>query len=149
MLKLIDKIKLWSGWLLLTWFVVILALALIPAPSAIDTKLDIGRIEIRFDYLYHIIAFATGTLLAVLYSVRNYPYPQPPALSAARRIRIIIFLSLILIYAILHEYLQKLIPYRSFNINDIISNLLGVAIGVIITLLIRRKFSLPTKTSLR
>jgi uncharacterized membrane protein len=147
MLKLIDKIKLWSGWLLLTWFVVILTLALIPVSSSV-TKLDIGKIEIRFDYLYHIIAFATGTLLAFLYSVRNYPYPQPPALPVnrsfsegwrpVRKNRLIILISLILIYAILHEYLQKLIPYRSFNINDIISNLLGVIMGVIISTLLRR-----------
>jgi len=134
---LLDKIKLWSGWLLLTWFIVILSLALIPLSSSLP-KLDIGKVEIRFDYLYHIIAFATGTLLTVLYSVRKCPYPQPQALSAARRIRIIIFLSLILIYAIFHEYIQKLIPYRSFNINDIISNILGVIIGVIIAILLRR-----------
>lgn len=145
---LLDKIKLWSGWLLLTWFIVILSLALIPLSSSLP-KLDIGKVEIRFDYLYHIIAFATGTLLAVLYSVRNYPYPQPPALPVnrsfsegwrtARRIRIIIFLCLILLYAILHEYIQKLIPWRSFNINDIISNLLGVALGIIIAILFWRR----------
>ena len=145
---LLDKIKLWSGWLLLTWFIVILSLALIPLSSSLS-KLDVGKIEIRFDYLYHIIAFATGTLLAVLYSVRKYPYPQPPALPVnrsfsegwrtARRIKIIIFLCLILLYAILHEYIQKLIPWRSFNINDIISNILGVALGIIIAILFWRR----------
>ncbi len=138
MQQLINKIKPWSGWLLLAWFIVVLALALIPTPSSIDTKLDIGKIEIRFDYLYHIITFAIATLLAVLYSQKPFPSPEPPALRPARRSRLVIFISLILLFSIAHEYLQKLIPYRSFNINDIISNLLGVILGIIIAILLRR-----------
>lgn len=137
MQQLINKIKQWSGWLLLAWFIVVLALALIPLSSTV-TILDIGKIEIRFDYLYHIITFAIATLLAVLYSQKPFPSPESPALHPERRSRLVSFISLILLFSIAHEYLQKLIPYRSFNINDIISNLLGVILGIIIAILLRR-----------
>jgi hypothetical protein len=147
MLKLTDKIKPWSGWLLLAWFLVVIALALIPTPSVVDTKLDIGKIEIRLDYLYHMVVFAAGTLLAGFYSLRPRPVPlthRSPAKSASARpfspvVRLILYIGLLLLFAILHEYIQKLIPWRSYNINDVISNLLGVVLGAIITLLFRRR----------
>ena len=145
--RLISKLQSWSGYLFVTWFVVVLALALIPTPSGVDTKLDIGKIEIRLDYLYHMVVFAAGALLAGLYSLRPYPVPfssRGPAKADSARsfsplIRLTLFIGLLFIFAFFHEYIQKLIPWRSYNINDVISNLLGVLLGAIFILVIRRQ----------
>lgn len=147
--KLIIKLQSWSGYLFVIWFIVVLALALIPTPSGVNTKLDIGKIEIRLDYLYHMAAFASGVLLAGFYSLRPRPVPlkhRSPAKSASARpfspmVRLTFIIGFLLLFAILHEYIQKLIPYRSYNINDVISNILGVALGAIITVLLRRRLA--------
>ena len=50
-------------------------------------------------------------------------------------------LSLIIIgilFAIITEAIQLFLPYRTFNINDLISNTLGIILGFPIILLINR-----------
>ncbi len=112
-----------AGWLLAAWIITLAVLALIPLSEAI-TKAGTGLKTVRLDYLYHAIAFFTGTILAILrfatYKREDDKYTLAPA------IRIITVVASLILFAILHEYLQKLIPYRAFNINDIISNLAGV-----------------------
>jgi len=132
---LIQKLKPWSGRLLALWFVSVVILSVIPSPRSVQS-LDIGKLEIRLDYLYHIIIYATGSFLALLYSstltlsfttLRHYVFTS------------LIAILLIAVLAVGQEYIQKLIPYRSFNINDILSNLIGVVIGSGITLWCIRK----------
>jgi VanZ family protein len=41
-------------------------------------------------------------------------------------------ISLFLLFAIMSEVIQSFIPYRSFNLNDLIANIFGILIGLLI-----------------
>lgn len=124
--RLIRLIQPFAGWLFITWFVAIIILSFLPSVGK-TTSVDIGKIEIRLDYLYHIIIYLSGTFLAILYAV---PSPKFPAKSPF--LRTLLAVTFMILLALLLEYLQKLIPSRTFNINDIISNLMGVLLGSLI-----------------
>jgi VanZ family protein len=127
--RLIDFIKPRAGWLFIAWFVGILVLSVLPIGKA--KSFDIGILEIRADYLYHIIIYLTGTFLAILWSVRPLKPPYPSLFWR----RIAIAGTFMLLMAVALEFIQKLIPSRAFNINDIISNLIGVILGTIFTII--------------
>ena len=129
--RLIQILKPHSGKLLTLWFVSVVFLSVVPSPGSINS-LDIGKVEIRLDYLYHIIIYAAGSFLALLY-YHHLITPIPATTVRGYVIISLIFLSMVG-FSVLQEYLQKLIPYRAFNINDIISNLTGVIVGSGITL---------------
>jgi VanZ family protein len=44
-----------------------------------------------------------------------------------------------MLFAVADEFHQKLIPGRSFSLNDILSNLSGIVISAVITIVIFRK----------
>jgi VanZ family protein len=128
--RLIQLIKPRAGWLFIAWFVSIVVLSVLPIGKT--TSVDIGKIEIRLDYLYHIIIYLTGTFLAILWSVGPL---RPPYTSLFWR-RIALAVALMILLAVAQEFIQKLIPSRAFNINDIISNIIGVILGEIITIIL-------------
>ena len=130
--RLVRLIQPLAGWLFIIWFVAIIILSLLPSVGK-TTSIDIGTIKIRLDYLYHIIIYLSGTFLAILYAV---PSPKFPAKS--RFVRILIAITFMILLALLLEYIQKLIPSRTFNINDIISNLMGVLLGTVLTIILLR-----------
>jgi VanZ family protein len=123
-----------AGWLLAAWIITLTILALIPISEAF-TKTDIGSIDIRLDYLYHAIAFFAGTVLAILRFATDKKEEESFTLAPAKRV--ITVIAILILFAILHEYLQKFIPYRAFNINDIISNLAGVIAAILFLPLIK------------
>jgi len=77
---------------------------------------DTYVVKIRLDYLLHILIFLPFLLLAKL----SYP---------VHLFRVIL---LGLVFAGVCEGLQYLLPYRSFNVNDLIANMIGTAIGIIL-----------------
>jgi hypothetical protein len=60
---------------------------------------------------------------------------------------ILITLSLIL-FAVLDELHQKLIPGRSCNIKDVLSNISGILAAIIFTLLVFRSIGIRSKKSI-
>jgi VanZ family protein len=128
--RLIQLIKPRAGWLFIAWFVSIVVLSVLPIGKT--TSVDIGKIEIRLDYLYHIIIYLTGTFLAILWSVGPL---KPPYTSLFWR-RIALAVAFMILLAVAQEFIQKLIPSRAFNINDIISNIIGVILGEILTIIL-------------
>jgi VanZ family protein len=50
-----------------------------------------------------------------------------------------------MLFAVADEFHQKLIPGRSFNINDILSNLSGIVVSAVITIVIFRNIRLRMK----
>lgn len=129
--RLIQLIRPRAGWLFIAWFVSIVVLSVLPSVGK-TTSVDIGKIEIRLDYLYHIIIYLTGTFLAILWSVGPL---RPPYTSLFWR-RIALAVAFMILLAVAQEFIQKLIPSRAFNINDIISNLIGVILGEILTIIL-------------
>lgn len=79
----------------------------------------------RMDYLLHFLAYFTfGSLYVLWRGNRNFEIKSTELaiLSAAA-----------ISFSILMEYLQLLIPGRSFNVVDMLYNMIGVICGVGIT----------------
>jgi VanZ family protein len=79
-------------------------------------------LQIRFDYLSHALLFIPWVLV-VVYGWRIY---------AKSYSQIVLAFVLALAFAAFCEYLQLLLPYRTFNINDLVSNELGVTLGCLL-----------------
>lgn len=73
-------------------------------------------LEIRLDYLSHIFLFLPFAFL----------------FSRAYSLKLLLILLIGLLFAIGSEGLQFFLPYRTFNINDLLSNALGILTGVVL-----------------
>lgn len=49
--------------------------------------------------------------------------------SKTKKFSAVNMLIFLLSFAVISEILQKIIPYRTFNINDLISNSIGIVLG--------------------
>jgi len=83
---------------------------------------DIMIIKIRGDYFVHALIFIPWAFFM-----------------ATMRQPLWLWLLLGLLYATGTELLQYLLPYRRFNINDLISNSLGIIIGVMVVQVLFKK----------
>jgi len=75
-------------------------------------------IMIRLDYIFHILLFLPFALL----------------LQQSMNTKIITSLFLGCLFASFCEIIQYFLPYRAFNINDLLANFLGIFLGVIIAI---------------
>ncbi len=118
-----------AGLLLLLWFIAVVILAVLPMPGCIERP-SVGGFDIRLDYLYHAGAFAAGTILALIrYGFRSRVKAPPFVPSPRRAVPVTIAM---LAVAVAHEHIQLLVPHRSFHMGDIISNMAGVIIALIL-----------------
>ncbi|HOM41817.1 MAG TPA: VanZ family protein [Bacteroidales bacterium] len=129
--KFIENLKPFSERLMLLWIFAILILTFIPFFPESKTTLEFGKIEIRLDYIFHIIIYIIGIFICFLWRADSNFNIRLPVLFL-----IMFFFTLI---ATGQEFLQKIIPYRAFNINDIVSNITGVFIGIPFSMLIFRQ----------
>jgi VanZ family protein len=128
MVRLIYLLQPFSKYLLIAWVVAIILVSSIP--SIPPLKLQTAHNEIRLDYFIHFLEYGALTFLTFL------------AFAGGRfimRFKKALILTLsILLFAVADEYHQKLIPGRTFNYNDILSNIAGVLAGVIFCVVIFR-----------
>jgi VanZ family protein len=129
MKQLIIFLRPWSKYLLIFWLVAIATVSSIPhLPSP---KIDTGKIEIRLDYLIHFCEYGALIFLSLLSFVRkDFHLPLKRYIS-------ITFAALL--FALADEFHQKLIPGRTFNPKDIMSNIVGIASGLILSYYIFKK----------
>jgi len=73
-------------------------------------------VKIRLDYLGHIIIFLP--FLFLVKQVYSFPF--------------LLMLLAGLVFAGFCEGFQYLLPYRSFNVNDLISNMVGIILGSVL-----------------
>ncbi len=100
------------------YFSAILLLVSLPISHAGVTDLNnITIIRIRGDYFFHVLAFLPWAFFLPIFS-----FSKPT------------WLLLGIIFAVGSESLQYLLPYRAFNINDLLANTIGIAIGMAIFL---------------
>jgi VanZ family protein len=85
--------------------------------------------HIRWDYLLHFLIYLPLPVLMLL-AYRKYSRVW---------IYVLLFIGTLGI-TILFEYLQTWLPYRSFNINDMIANGLGVMIGFAVIFFLPRSW---------
>ena len=128
MKKIIIYLRPYSKYLLVIWLLSIIFVSSIP--SLPTPKIDTKHFEIRLDYLFHFCEYGLLTFLALLSLVKvDFTFTLKKYL--------LVSLAL-LIFAVADEFHQKLIPGRSFNPKDIMSNLTGIIAVVIFCLFIFR-----------
>lgn len=128
MIKLIILLRPFARYLLIVWAITIIVVS--STPNIPTLKIHMAKTDIRLDYLLHFMEYGALTLLSFLtFSGDEF------RIGFRKIITITVILSL---FAILDEYHQKLIPGRSFNYNDIFSNLTGILAGVVFCVVIFR-----------
>ncbi|NLX28060.1 MAG: VanZ family protein [Bacteroidales bacterium] len=80
---------------------------------------NIMIIKIRGDYFFHALTFIPWAFFMFTMNKRLW-----------------MWMLLGLLFSTWTEMLQYLLPYRRFNINDLISNALGILLGMVIFLLL-------------
>ena len=108
-----------------TYILILLLLSSLPINGTNSILNNSYTLNVRWYYLIHALVYI----------------PLIPLLSfniARQRTKSIVLLSLIL--AISLEVIQYLIPWRTFNVNDLFSNVLGVGIGLIYNVIKRINF---------
>jgi VanZ family protein len=128
MVKLIIFLRPFARYLLIAWALTILILSSIPNIPTL--KIHTARAEFRIDYLVHFCEYGFLTFVTFLSFAGNkfkINYEK------------IVFITISLIlFAIIDELHQKLIPGRSYNIMDIMSNVAGILAGNLFSLIVFR-----------
>ena len=115
MKKLIIFLRPFSKYLLIFWLIAIVTVSSIPhLPTP---KIDTKHFEIRLDYLFHFCEYGLLTFLGLLSFVQK-------DFTMTLKKYLLITLALV-IFALADEFHQKLIPGRTFNPRDIMSNMAG------------------------
>jgi VanZ family protein len=127
--KLIILMKPASRYLFAGWLLTIIIVSSIPSIPTL--KIHTANAEIRLDYLMHFCEYGVLAFLAFLsFADNNFK------MSYRKYFNITICL---LAFALLDEFHQKLIPGRSFNPKDIMSNISGVFAGLLFCIIVFRK----------
>jgi len=110
--------------LFIIYSIVLLLLAVLPINSSGSVLNNTYIISVRLDYLIHFI----------IYFFWMFLLKQLTHSSSRDSIHqvLIYYLLLGLAFAVWTESIQYFLPYRAFNINDLIANGLGVVAGLIL-----------------
>lgn len=133
-IKLISLLRPFARYFLIVW---IFTIIIVSSSSDLPVlKIHTAKSEIRLDYLIHFMEYGLLACFTFL------TFAGKDLLIGYRKA---FFITIILIsFAFLDEFHQKIIPGRSFNIKDIISNISGIIAGVIFCFLIFRKMTNET-----
>lgn len=118
------NISKYARWGLFLYLLTLVTVSVMPLGSASKELTDITVIRIRGDYLLHMLVYLP------IISLMLISFPKKKML--------MVVLALILGVGL--EYFQMLLPYRTFNINDLVANVGGVVLGgVIFRLMAQRR----------
>ena len=129
MLKLISYLRPFALYLLILWIVAIIVVSSIPSIPIL--KIQTAKSDIRLDYLIHFIEY--GSLAFLTYLSFSGKYFKISSL------KYFILTICLMLFAFADEFHQVIIPGRTFNPKDLISNLAGIAGGLVFCILIFRK----------
>ena len=118
-----------------TYLIFLLLGTLLPLNSGSSLN-DHYTLNIRWDYLSHAIVYIPLPVLLGLRLKKGSPVQIQPQIIRTRFWFFVAFFSLL--FAALLESLQLVIPYRAFNINDLIANGVGAIIGLMLILIFRK-----------
>ncbi len=131
MYKLIVFIRPHAKYLLIAWIIAIIIVS--SSPSIPSLKIHTEKTDIRLDYLIHFLEYASLAFLTYLAFAGND--------FSITVVLYLILTSCLIIFAIADESHQILIPGRTFNPKDLISNLAGVAGGLVFCVAVFRRIS--------
>ncbi|MCK4750615.1 MAG: VanZ family protein [Bacteroidales bacterium] len=105
----------------IVWTLLIILVSMIPISKEV---LQQNTRNFRLDYLEHFLAyFAFGTFYILWRGDRSY---------SIKGVELIILFAVACTFSFLTEYVQLLIPGRTFNIIDVVYNLAGVLSSIMI-----------------
>jgi VanZ family protein len=114
----------------LIYLAVLVLLSVLPINSASGSSINhIFIVSIRLDYLLHCIIYIP--LVAFLWMEKESEFYVKPW-------KTILWITALLMFAVATEWIQYFLPYRAFNINDLISNCLGIILGLILTFAVKQ-----------
>lgn len=129
MYKLISFLRPFAKYFLAVWIITIIFVSSVSSIPSL--KIHTSKADIRLDYLIHFLEYCALAFLTYLtFSGKDF--------RISLRKYLIITVCLVL-FAVADESHQIIIPGRTFNINDIISNLAGIAGGLVFCVLVFRK----------
>jgi len=123
------KIKL----LLYIYILFLILVSVLPINGTCSTINHNYILKIRFDYLLHALIYIPLPMLIGLCS-KNIRWWGKDRKVQVNDLNLLIIL---LVFAGAMEGVQYFIPYRTFNINDLTANILGILIGVILSVLLQ------------
>ena len=100
----------------------ILIVAVSVTPSMGVGSVEVNNVELRADYILHALAFAILPIFAFIASGYSCSSKQW-----------FLYLTIATLLALGAEFIQILTPSRSFNPFDILSNLFGLSVGLLIS----------------
>ena len=103
--------------------IILVLLAVLPINSSGNAINHTFVVSIRLDYLLHCVVYIPWMVLLGLTSKKSF---------IKDTFTVLFYLLLALVFAFLNEGVQYYLPYRAFNINDLIANFMGVLLGHII-----------------
>jgi VanZ family protein len=128
MIKLFKWFKPFAGYFLVVYAIAVITVSSIPDVPTL--KIHTHRAEIRLDYLLHFCEYGILTLLAFLtFSGNDFKLNGK---------KYYLMASGLILFAVLDEFHQKLIPGRSFNVFDMVSNVLGIISALVLVPLFLR-----------
>jgi VanZ family protein len=109
-----------------SWLYVLIIISLYAIPSTFEIPLNrMSILTFRLDHLLHLIIF----IPLPVFFLKTYNFGTT---------YIIISITLIF-FALNLEFLHIVYSKRSFSLNDMVFNIIGVALGIMIDLLIRKR----------
>jgi VanZ family protein len=128
MLKLIIYLRPASRYFLIAWVLTIIIVSSIPNIPTL--KIHTAKKDIRLDYLMHICEYGVLTFMAFLsFAGKEFKI---------RFRKVLLIAAGLIMFAILDELHQKLIPGRSYNIKDMLSNISGIMVATAFTVVVFR-----------
>jgi VanZ family protein len=135
MLKLIIFLRPLARYLLIAWVLMIIILSSIPNIPTL--KIHTARVEIRLDHIMHFCEYGVLTFMAFLSFAGNE--------FEINYKKFILITGSLILFAVLDELHQKLIPGRTCSINDVASDVTGVLAAIIFTVLVFRSIGIRLK----
>ncbi len=131
--------------ILLGYLLVLFAGTVVPLFTGEDGRSlnDTYTLQIRRDYWLHALVYIPLPILLGLYFRKRSQVLKNEHRFSNRRLWIRI-IGLSLFITVFFESLQLILPYRSFNINDMAANGIGATIGMLTFLYISRKTGDPS-----
>ncbi|MBN1988188.1 MAG: VanZ family protein [Bacteroidales bacterium] len=113
----------WYRFLFWIWFVTVLIVSSLSCAGI--QSINLGHNALRIDYPMHSIAYALFPVFAFISSDFG-----------KKRLRFALLFTLSVALAVATEYIQLMVPKRSFNPKDMAFNLMGLAIGAIAVIIV-------------
>jgi len=129
MLRFITAFRPYSKYFFIAWMIIILTVSSIPKLPVMKIETEKGAI--RLDYLIHFCEYGSLAFFAFLtFSDSRFR----PGLK-----RYLTITAGLIIFSMVDEFHQKLIPGRAFNIKDIYSNIAGIIAALVFCVIVFRK----------